>query len=121
MNFIDGHAGTLVFNIDAVYGNNVLLHKDTPYIIKLADPQNFQKVDNSLETELETNNDNVTAGTISVENCLRTSDCVFASNDIKELPASDYSSADVFADPANHDFTLKINDRIGDPRWFPVE
>ena len=27
MNFIDGHAGTLVFNIDAVYGNNVLLHK----------------------------------------------------------------------------------------------
>ena len=67
MNFIDGHAGTLVFNIDAVYGNNVLLHKDTPYIIKLADPQNFQKVDNSLETELETNNDNVTAETSKID------------------------------------------------------
>lgn len=67
MHFIDGHAGTLVFNIDAVYGNNVLLHKDTPYIIKLADPQNFQKVDNSLETELETNNDNVTAATSKVD------------------------------------------------------
>lgn len=66
MHFIDGHAGTLVFNIDAVYGNNVLLHKDTPYIIKLADPQNFQKVDNSLETELETNNNNVTAATSKV-------------------------------------------------------
>ena len=67
MNFIDGHAGTLVFNIDAVYGNNVLLHKDTPYIIKLADPQNFQKVDNSLKTELDNNNDNVTAATSKVD------------------------------------------------------
>lgn len=73
------------------------------------------------KTYVETAKGVRTAGTISVENCLRTSDCVFASNDIKELPASDYSSADVFADPANHDFTLKINDRIGDPRWFPVE
>ena len=53
MNFIDGHAGTLVFNIDAVYGNNVLLHKDTPYIIKLADQQNFREVDESLKTELD--------------------------------------------------------------------
>ena len=52
---------------------------------------------------------------------LRTSDCIFASNDFKELPKSDVSSADVFADPDNHVFTLKINDRIGDPRWFPVE
>lgn len=67
MHFIDGHAGTLVFDIDAVYGNNVLLHKDTPYIIKLADQQNFQKVDNSLETELQTNNDNVTAETSKVD------------------------------------------------------
>lgn len=53
MHFIDGHAGTLVFDIDAVYGNNVLLHKDTPYIIKLADQQNFQEVDESLKTELD--------------------------------------------------------------------
>ena len=62
-----------------------------------------------------------TAGTITVENCLRTSDCIFASNDIKEMPMSDVSSSDVFADPENHNFTLKINDKIGDPRWFPVE
>lgn len=53
MHFIEGHAGTLVFDIDAVYGNNVLLHKDTPYIIKLADQQNFQEVDESLKTELD--------------------------------------------------------------------
>lgn len=62
-----------------------------------------------------------TAGTITVENCLRTSDCIFASNDVKEMPMSDVPSSDVFADPDNHNFTLKINDRIGDPRWFPVE
>ena len=66
MHFVDGHAGTLVFNIDAVYGNNVLLHKDTPYIIKLADQQNFQEVDERLKTELETNNKNVTAATSKV-------------------------------------------------------
>lgn len=67
MHFIDGHAGTLVFDIDAVYGNNVLLHKDTPYIVKLAAPQKFQKVDESLKTELETNNNNVTAATSKVD------------------------------------------------------
>ena len=67
MHFIDGHAGTLVFDIDAVYGNNVLLHKDTPYIIKLADPQNFQEVDENLKNELETNNNNVTAATSKVD------------------------------------------------------
>lgn len=66
MHFIDGHAGTLVFDIDAVYGNNVLLHKDTPYIIKLAAPQKFQEVDKSLKTELETNNNNVTAATSKI-------------------------------------------------------
>lgn len=67
MHFIDGHAGTLVFDIDAVYGNNVLLHKDTPYIIKLADQQNFQEVDESLKTELDKNNNNVTAATSKVD------------------------------------------------------
>lgn len=67
MHFIDGHAGTLVFDIDAVYGNNVLLHKDTPYIIKLADQQNFREVDESLKTELDKNNNNVTAATSKVD------------------------------------------------------
>lgn len=66
MHFINGHAGTLVFDIDAVYGNNVLLHKDTPYIIKLADQQNFQEVAKSLKSELEINNNNVTAATSKV-------------------------------------------------------
>lgn len=61
-----------------------------------------------------------TAGTIYVENCLRTSDCVFASNELKELEKSDLTSTDVFANPDNHDFTLKINEKLGDPRWFPV-
>lgn len=73
------------------------------------------------KTYIETAKGVRTAGTITVENCLRTSDCVFASNDLKELPMGDLSSADVYADPDNHDFTLKINDRIGDPRWFPVD
>lgn len=62
-----------------------------------------------------------TAGTMQFDNCIRTSDCVYGSNDIKDLPADTWSSADVFSNPDNHDFTLKINKRVGDPRWYPAE
>ena len=59
MNFLKNHESTLVFDIDEVYGNNVLLHKDTPYIIKLGDNQNLKDADESLKTELEDNNKNI--------------------------------------------------------------
>lgn len=62
MNFLKNHESTLVFNIDEVYGNNVLLHKDTPYIIRLGDKQNLKGVDDvdeSLKSELEDNNQNI--------------------------------------------------------------
>ncbi len=59
MNFLKNHESTLVFDIDEVYGNNVLLHKDTPYIIKLGDKQNLKDVDESLKSELEVNNQNI--------------------------------------------------------------
>lgn len=62
-----------------------------------------------------------TAGSMTFDNCLRASDCVYSGNDLKDLGADDRSSADIFKDPDNHDFTLKINQRIGDPRWFPAE
>ena len=59
MNFLKNHESTLVFDIDEVYGNNVLLHKDTPYIIKLGDNQNLKDADESLKRELEDNNQNI--------------------------------------------------------------
>lgn len=65
-----------------------------------------------------------TSGTISVSNSIRTSDCVFGSNDFKAevgFAAGEQSSADIFTDPENHDFTLKIFDKVGDPRWYRVE
>lgn len=62
-----------------------------------------------------------TTGTMIFDNCLRTSDCIYSANDIKDLPAGEKSSAEVFKDPDNHDFTLKINQLIGDPRWYPAE
>ena len=62
-----------------------------------------------------------TNGTAVFDGCLRASDCVYSSNDIKELEMSDLSSADIFKDPENHDFTLKIYENIGDPRWYPTE
>ena len=62
-----------------------------------------------------------TAGAMTFTNCLRTSDCVYGSNNIADLPAGEQSSADIFKDPENGDFTLKINTKIGDPRWIPSE
>lgn len=61
-----------------------------------------------------------TAGTIDVsENNLRASDCIYGSNDIKELaPSETLSSADIFTAPDDHNFTLKIDDKVGDPRWY---
>ena len=59
MNFLKNHESTLVFDIDEVYGNNVLLHKDTPYIIKLGDNQKLKDADESLKRELEDNNKNI--------------------------------------------------------------
>lgn len=59
-----------------------------------------------------------TAGSMTFDNCLRASDCIYSSNDLKSLSADSRSSADIFTDPANHDFTLKISKSIGDPRWI---
>lgn len=58
IDFKDDMAGTLLFDIDEVYGNNVLLHKNTPYIIKLSDRQKLQAVDTRLADEMEANNAN---------------------------------------------------------------
>lgn len=58
------------------------------------------------------------AGTMTFTNCLRTSDCVYPKNNIKDLPAGEQSSADIFTNPDNGDFTLKIDTKVGDPRWY---
>lgn len=59
-----------------------------------------------------------TAGTMTITNCLRTSDCVYAANNLADLPAGEQSSADIFTNPDNGDFTLKIDTKVGDPRWY---
>lgn len=58
---------------------------------------------------------------ITVDNCLRASDCTFSANDISSLVVDGKSSADIFKNPEQGDFTLKIADRLGDPRWYPTE
>ena len=60
-----------------------------------------------------------TAGTMTFTNCLRATDCIYASNNIAELPAEEnLTSADIFTNPENGDFSLKIESKIGDPRWY---
>lgn len=57
--FNDDMPGILLFNIGEVYGNNVLLQKNTPYIIKLCDGQTLADVDKSLSDEIKKNDDEV--------------------------------------------------------------
>ena len=59
--FNDKMPGILLFNIGEVYGNNVLLQKNKPYIIKLCDVQTLADVDASLSSEIQKNNDDVKA------------------------------------------------------------
>lgn len=61
-----------------------------------------------------------TSGTIDAsENNLRASDCIYGSNDLKDLaPSETMSSADIFTSPADGNFTLKIDQKVGDPRWY---
>lgn len=65
-----------------------------------------------------------TAASVVANGCIRTSDCIFAANDFKAevgLPLGDKPSTDYFTAPDNHDFTLKISDKVGDPRWYKAE
>lgn len=52
-----------------------------------------------------------------IENVYQAADCVWSSNKFAGDIAGDASDA-IFTDPTNGDFTLKINDNIGDPRWY---
>ena len=62
-----------------------------------------------------------TTGSIVINESMRAKDCVYGSNDIKEFAAGSLTSDEIFTDPANHNFTMKIDDRIGDPRWYKAE
>lgn len=62
-----------------------------------------------------------TTGSIVINESMRAKDCVYGSNDIKEFAAGNLTSDEIFTDPANHNFTMKIDDRIGDPRWYKAE
>lgn len=57
-------------------------------------------------------------GTLTFIDCIRAKDCIYVSNDMKDITPSDYLSTEIFVDPDNHDFTLKINKLVGDPRWY---
>ncbi|MBP5500495.1 MAG: DUF5123 domain-containing protein [Bacteroidales bacterium] len=54
----------------------------------------------------------------------RAADCVFGSNNITDLEPSELTSAQIFNDPDNGDFSWKMkfyDENIGDPRWIPTD
>lgn len=69
-----------------------------------------------------------TAGEAVYDNMYQTADVLveateekpaakFSSNDMK-LPIQELTAAQLFADPANGDFSLSIENKVGDPRWY---
>lgn len=61
-----------------------------------------------------------TSGTITINNLYKTTDCIFGNNNINaDSSLREYSSDELFTDPANGDFTIKVTgfSGMGDPRW----
>ena len=57
---------------------------------------------------------NRASNTITFTDCWKTAD--FFKN--FECNAYESTAEDIFTDPAHADFTLKISDQVGDPRWY---
>ena len=97
--------------------------EDGRYLVDAKEKNTPISLSNSIfgKTHSETARGARTASTITVENCLRASDCMFTSNDIANLVPDSRTSAEIFANPEGGDFTLKISERLGDPRWYPTE
>ena len=87
-------------------------------------PTQFTINNSILGSTIDPTNSNgiKSSGNVSLSNTYSTTDDVFSANPI--LGTSSYSGAstDLFADPANADFTLKdvslVQKKVGDPRWW---
>lgn len=106
-----------VFITDCTLYNNVA---EGRYLMDAKDRNTNLTVTNTIfgKTYSEKAKGVRTKGTMTFTNCIRTADCTFASNDVADLVADERSSETIFTDPANADFTLKIADKVGDPRWY---
>ncbi len=66
------------------------------------------------KTPDEVTKHNRASNTIVFNNCWKTTDFFKAF----DCNAYESSSDDIFTDPTKGDFTLKIGDKVGDPRWY---
>ncbi len=60
-------------------------------------------------------------GTTTFAGCYMTSDFIMGSNKFEVDNMLEETSASIFQDPENGDFTLKASFKAGDPRWIPIE
>ena len=61
-------------------------------------------------------------GIVETSNCYFTSDFILSSNKFTVDQAFEGSATDLFKDPENGDFTLKVSSVVaGDPRWILSE
>ncbi len=67
------------------------------------------------KTPDEVTKNNRSSNTIVFNDCWKTTDFF---KTFEGCNAYESSSDDIFTDPAKGDFTLKIGDKVGDPRWY---
>ena len=134
------------FNSISVTGKHFIYSKDTPTTSIAISNSTFYNVNGGGQFFIDFNKDTIGPNNLSITNCIfskqpdeatnknircsatpEISGC-YATNDwfkaFTGLNMLDYSSTDLFKDPANGDFTIKsgtLTEKTGDPRWYPVE
>lgn len=134
------------FNTVCATGKHFIYSKDTPSTSIAISNSTFYNVNGGGQFFIDFNKDTIGPNSLSIVNCIfskqpdevtnknircsatpEISGC-YATNDwfkaFSGLTTLDYSSADLFTDPANGDFTIKngtLTEKAGDPRWYPAE
>ena len=134
------------FNTISATGKHFIYSKDTPTTSIAISNSTFYNVNGGGQFFIDFNSTSIGPNSLTITNCIfskqpdeatnknircsatpEISGC-YATNDwfkaFTGLNMLDYSSTDLFEDPANGNFTIKngtLTEKVGDPRWYPSE
>ena len=134
------------FNTICPTGKHFIYSKDTPSTSIAISNSTFYNVNGGGQFFIDYNKDTIGPNSLSILNCIFSKQPDEATNKnircsatpeiagcyntndwfkaFTGLTALEYSSTDLFTDPANGDFTIKkgtLTEKAGDPRWYPAE
>lgn len=134
------------FNTICATGKHFIYSKETPTTSIAISNSTFYNVNGGGQFFIDFNKDTIGPNSLSILNCIFSKQPDEATNKnircsatpeiagcyntndwfkaFTGLTALEYSSTDLFTDPANGDFTIKkgtLTEKAGDPRWYPTE